>query len=126
MAFRQVETFTIKVEYYPDENMHTRVLISTNDCPFMFWMCACEYLMHKTAQNSNVEYEKVMELLVKGAMAYKDQVPKDNCKKRCKDCRWEKWNDSICDFCHSDTIRDKPYYVRKWWKFNWKFRRMSN
>lgn len=74
---KQVEKFEITVEYYPDENTYTRAIISANDCPFMFWMCACEYLTHKTAQKSNAGYEKAMEVLVKGAMTYKDQPRKE-------------------------------------------------
>lgn len=72
----QVEKFEITVEYYPHKNTYARAIISVNDCPFIFWMCACEYLMHKTAQKSNAGYEKAMELLVKGAMTYKDQALK--------------------------------------------------
>ena len=77
MANKQVEEFVITVEYYPDENQYVRAIISVNDCPFIFWMCACEYLIHITAQKSNAGYEKALELLAKGAMTYKNQALKD-------------------------------------------------
>ena len=38
-----------------------------------YWMCACEYFLHKTAQLSGEGYEKALELLVKGAMTWKDK-----------------------------------------------------
>ena len=43
------------------------------DAPFDFWMMACEYLLHKTAQKSNKPYEDAISLLVKGALTYKDK-----------------------------------------------------
>lgn len=46
------------------------------DAPFGFWMIACEYFMHKVAQKSNAGYEKAMEILMKGAMTYKNINPK--------------------------------------------------
>ena len=42
------------------------------DAPFGFWMCACEFLMHKVAQKSKKPYEDAMSLLVKGAMTYNE------------------------------------------------------
>ena len=42
------------------------------DAPFAFWMMACEYLLHKTAQKSNAPYEEATRLLVKGAMTYRE------------------------------------------------------
>jgi len=65
----QIEEFVIRVEYIPNK---AKVTIDVNECPFSFWMCACEYLLHKTAQKSEAGYEKALELLCKGAMTYKD------------------------------------------------------
>ena len=39
---------------------------------FKDMMCACEFLLHKTAQLSNAGYEKALDLLCKGAMTYKE------------------------------------------------------
>lgn len=43
------------------------------EADFRCWLAACEYLMHKTAQKSSAGYEKAMELLVKGAMTWRDR-----------------------------------------------------
>ena len=42
--------------------------------------------------------------------------------KRCKDCRFENADDTICrDLCEHDRDKEntgnKPEYVRKFWKF---------
>ena len=50
--------------------------VNNKDAPFGFWMMACEYLLHKTAQKSNAPYEEATKLLVKGAMTYKDKPKK--------------------------------------------------
>lgn len=36
-------------------------------------MMATEFMIYKTAQNSNAGFEKAMELLCKGAMTYKNK-----------------------------------------------------
>lgn len=74
---KEVE-FRIVAKYLPDG----KGLVEISDAyhqahdmpaPFDFYMMACEYLLHKTAQKSAAGYEKAMELLVKGAMTYKDE-----------------------------------------------------
>jgi len=72
MSKPQEETFVINVQMMPSLEKKARVTIDVATCPFEFWMCACEYMLHKTAQKSNAGYEKALELLCKGAMTYKD------------------------------------------------------
>lgn len=71
--------FRITVEYDDEGKGSGKVFIQDAfrdaegvDAPFIFWMMACEYLLHKTAQKSNAPYEDAMSALVKGAMTYKD------------------------------------------------------
>jgi len=44
---------------------------------FGYWMAACEYFLHKTAQRSSAGYEKALELLIKGAMTWRDKEGDD-------------------------------------------------
>ena len=44
-----------------------------DELEFGYWMAACEYFLHKTAQKSPAGYEKAMELLIKGAMTWRDK-----------------------------------------------------
>jgi hypothetical protein len=67
--------FRIIAQYLPDGKGQVQIdayQVHNIDAPFDFWMMACEYLLHKTAQKSKAGYEKAMELLVKGAMTYRD------------------------------------------------------
>ncbi len=72
---KQVE-FSIIAKYRPDDKAEVHISegffqVHKVDAPFEFWMMACEYFMHKTAQKSGAGYERAMELLMKGAMTYK-------------------------------------------------------
>ena len=46
--------------------------VHNEDAPFGFWMMACEYLLHKTAQKSGAPYEEATKMLVKGAMTHQE------------------------------------------------------
>ena len=48
-----------------------------DDAEFIDWMQACEFLLHKTAQQSEAGYEKALELLIKGSMTHKTVVQED-------------------------------------------------
>jgi len=52
---------------------------TTNEAaPFVFYMAACEYLLHRVAQKSSIPYEDAMTALVKGAMTYRNvEQPND-------------------------------------------------
>lgn len=64
--------FTITV-HCDSEYKEARVEIETEgELPFGIWMLACEYMLHKTAQFSKAGYEKALDLLCKGSMAYDD------------------------------------------------------
>ena len=66
--------FVITVDI-PENKQNARVTISADSITennFRFWICACEYFLHKTAQKSNAGYERAMELLCQGAMTYRD------------------------------------------------------
>lgn len=66
--------YQFTIEVYDDLEKDTaRVEIETEgEFPFRIWMLACEYMLHKTAQFSNAGYEKALDLLCKGSMAYDD------------------------------------------------------
>ena len=52
------------------------VIIATKngeEMDFSTMMCATEYLMHVTAQQSNVGYERALELLVEGAKTWRSE-----------------------------------------------------
>lgn len=68
IAVDELEDGKAKVTITPDKD--------DVDDDFYFWMCACEYLLHLTAQKSRAGYEKALELLCKGAMTYKSYAHK--------------------------------------------------
>lgn len=73
---KQVE-FRITVKMLEDDSVRVEISDAYSqehkvDAPFEFWMTACEYLLHKTAQKSSAGYEKAVELLNKGAMTYRN------------------------------------------------------
>jgi len=78
MEYNKRGVLHITVFDVPNENKAKVVIAIDNEAneDFSVWMCACEYLLHKTAQKSKAGYEKALELLRKGAMTYKDQAPK--------------------------------------------------
>lgn len=45
---------------------------------FGYLMVACEYLLHFTAQRSNLSYEQALQKLSEGAKTYRDLTPKTN------------------------------------------------
>ena len=60
--------FTIKT----DTENHSVEIITDEDVEFVDWMMACEFLIQKTSQKSEVGYEQAMELLCVGSMGYKE------------------------------------------------------
>lgn len=64
--------FVIDVERDTKKNTSKVTIEHDEECPFEFWMCACEYLLHQTARRSAAGFERALELLCQGAMNYKD------------------------------------------------------
>lgn len=46
---------------------------SNGPLPYIYWMCACEYFLHQTAERS-VDYEAALKALSEGAKSYKTKV----------------------------------------------------
>jgi len=65
----EMREFNIKIY---DRGNKGEVKIETNITDFKHWMMACEYLLHKTAQKSNLPYEEATKKLVQGAMTWKE------------------------------------------------------
>ena len=62
--------FTIRISK-DDQSDKNKVIINHNNPPFECWMGACERLMDVVAKQSGAGYEKALELLVQGAMKYR-------------------------------------------------------
>jgi hypothetical protein len=75
-----VAEFRIVVSYHGDldgpKGPKAQVVVlntwGEDEPPFAFWMALSEYLIAITAKKSNAGFEKALELLVQGAMTYKD------------------------------------------------------
>lgn len=69
-GIREPVEIRVRVTFLPNNKGLVDVYIP-DGAPFTSLMMAAEYLMNLTAQKSNAGYEKALELLVQGAMAYR-------------------------------------------------------
>jgi len=68
--------FRITVTEQNDFEQATVRIESDGDYRYIYWMCACEYFLHKTAKASGLPYDEALESLCKGARTYTDKIVK--------------------------------------------------
>lgn len=68
--------FRITVTAQKDFEQATVKIETDGDYGYFWWMCACEYLLHKTAAAAGVSYEEAVKQLCEGAKAYTDKIVK--------------------------------------------------
>jgi len=68
--------FRITVTEQNDFQQHTVRIDTDGDYGYIYWMCACEYLLHKTAQAAGVSYDEALKQLCEGAKTYTDKIVK--------------------------------------------------
>ena len=71
--WRHKAHFLIGIEHPGDWSTAQVEIVRQTPDDFGYWMTACEYFLHKTAQLSPAGYEKALELLCKGAMTWRDK-----------------------------------------------------
>jgi hypothetical protein len=64
--------FVIHVEYDTGKGTSIVTIEHEEGCPFKFWMSACEYFLSQTAHRSGAGLERALELLMQGALNYKE------------------------------------------------------
>jgi len=70
---RESAQFIIYVEHDNKAGISKVTIEHEEDCPFKFWMAACEYLLHQVARRSSAGFERALELLCQGAMNYRNE-----------------------------------------------------
>jgi len=68
----------VTVHYDDDANSAEVEIATEEDFQFAHLMCAAEYLCAVAAQESNAGYEKACELIIQGAMTYKNKFATDS------------------------------------------------